>query len=203
MFTRKFFIDTIPTRRILQVRSVEKCYFRKDYNIYYYKIEDHNSNTVKCGLRLESQWDTDVEFDLNLYNFFAKECDVRLKKMVSVLQLEEDRLQPITVIEIHQYDGLHLTIVEINFETKELADAFVPPKWFQEEITDNTDYNDFCIAYGVNATMTEISKTESEAAFTEEDIRVEAARSELERAIRLGSFEERLQRVKAARHKNA
>lgn len=208
MFTRRFIIGEVPKRRTFEIRHVEKCYFRDDYDIYYFRITSHegpigpdykHTTTTRCGIRLETQWDSTVEFEESLYESFAKECPVRIKKTISVMQLEEDVVLPITIIEIHEYSGIKLNILEIRFENEKLAQSFKAPRWAKSEITGDRAYCDMVLAYGIpeQAVRSEIEQTVQEAAFVEErmDIYTEAVKAKIEREQRLGTFEERLQKT--------
>lgn len=45
------------------------------------------------------------------------------------------------IVEIDVYDQVDFIVVEVEFESMEEADSFVPPSWFGEEISFNKKYS--------------------------------------------------------------
>ena len=44
------------------------------------------------------------------------------------------------IAELDVYHGIDLRVVEVEFKNKSEVDAFIPPQWFGEEVTDNKQY---------------------------------------------------------------
>lgn len=44
-------------------------------------------------------------------------------------------------VELDRYDQLNLTVAEVEFDSMEDAEAFVPPDWFGEDISSKREYS--------------------------------------------------------------
>lgn len=44
-------------------------------------------------------------------------------------------------VELDRYDQLNLTVAEVEFESVEAAESFIPPDWFGEDISSRREYS--------------------------------------------------------------
>ena len=83
------------------------------------------------------------EYNLSLNS----ESFAHLKKKIDGILIEKKRyLIPLTeklTIELDVFEGelAPLVLAEVEFETKEEAERFVPPAWFGEDVTFSSKYH--------------------------------------------------------------
>lgn len=195
MQKRRFMIEQVPQHTLFEVTYVEKFYIKKDYNIYYFTRTVRtrkDPEKVIYGLEIPTEWrDTGILLNKETFEILTRDCLAKLRKTIYLMQLEDNSLLPITIVEIQEYHDLNVILVEIDFETKKLAELFIPPIWFGEELI-NDYFNDFVIAFGKNEHQEFIDECDP----VTNDIMIECKNAEVYRSQKIGSFEERLQRIK-------
>jgi adenylate cyclase len=111
--------EELRVRRIVNVETKEVSY----------------THTFKRGVGLARE---EVEYEINetLYT--------QIMDAFGYIPLTKNRItakyNDITV-EIDIYDQVNFTVVEVEFNSMEEADSFVPPTWFGEEISFNKTYS--------------------------------------------------------------
>lgn len=109
----------LRVRRIVDVRTNEVSY----------------THTFKNGVGLARE---EVEFEIN---------EVIYDQVIAAfgyLPLTKNRLTATfgqLLVEIDVYDQVNFTVVEVEFNSMEEANSFVPPTWFGEEISFNKAYS--------------------------------------------------------------
>lgn len=53
----------------------------------------------------------------------------------------------IAEVDVYKNDLAGLITVEVEFTSEELANSFIPPDWFGEEITENKNYTNVALAF--------------------------------------------------------
>lgn len=136
---RKFLIDTLPENLSqYPFRQLEQGYLctepvvriRREDNDYYLTYKSK-------GLMVRE------EYNLPL----TKEAYEHLLPKVDGILISKKRylipLENALTIELDIFEGelAPLTLVEVEFDTEEAANAFVPPEWFGEDVTYSTKYH--------------------------------------------------------------
>ncbi len=66
----------------------------------------------------------------------------RLEKMRYVIKWRGHKIE----LDVYKKELLGLMVAEVEFKSKKEAEAFSPPKWFGEEVTDNKSYKNVNLA---------------------------------------------------------
>ena len=136
---RKYLIDTLPDHlEQYECRQIEQGYLNTDPVVRIRKSNDKYTLTYKgAGLMCRE------EYNLSLNS----ESFAHLKKKIDGILSEKKRyLIPLTeklTIELDVFEGelAPLVLAEVEFETKEEAERFVPPAWFGEDVTFSSKYH--------------------------------------------------------------
>ncbi len=105
--------------------------------------------TVKTG---RGQQRSEVELPITREQFEAlwpATTDARLVKTRHVVRLGDHRAE----VDVFEDSLAGLVLVEVEFDSTDTADAFEPPAWFGQEITDTDGWNNASLA--VNGIPTE------------------------------------------------
>lgn len=136
---RKYLIDTLPDHLgQYECRQIEQGYLNTDPVVRIRKSNDKYTLTYKgAGLMCREEYN----LPLNSESF------AHLKKKIDGILIEKKRyLIPLTeklTIELDVFEGelAPLVLAEVEFETKEEAERFVPPEWFGEDVTFSSKYH--------------------------------------------------------------
>lgn len=147
---RKYLLTEDPRKLIedgvisfLHEQRIEQTYtaMDKDEELRVRRIVDVNTkkvsftHTFKRGVGLARE---EVEYEIN------ESLYTQIMKAFGYIPLTKNRITAkygdITV-EIDIYDQVNFTVVEVEFNSMEAADTFVPPAWFGEEISFNKTYS--------------------------------------------------------------
>ena len=136
---RKYLIDTLPDHlEQYECRQIEQGYLNTDPVVRIRKSNDKYTLTYKgAGLMCGEEYN----LPLNSESF------AHLKEKIDGILIEKKRyLIPLTeklTIELDVFEGklAPLVLAEVEFETKEEAELFVPPAWFGEDVTFSSKYH--------------------------------------------------------------
>lgn len=136
---RKFLIHTLPENlENYPFKEIEQGYINRDPVIRIRRSDDKYILTCKGqGLMVRE------EFELPL----SKEAFEHLKPKTDGIFIEKTRyLIPYDeklTIELDIFHGklVPLVLAEVEFDSVEDADAFVPPAWFGEDVTNSPKYH--------------------------------------------------------------
>ena len=136
---RKYLIDTLPDHlEQYECRQIEQGYLNTDPVVRIRKSNDKYTLTYKgAGLMCREEYN----LPLNSESF------AHLKEKIVGILIEKKRyLIPLTeklTIELDVFEGklAPLVLAEVEFETKEEAERFVPPAWFGEDVTFSSKYH--------------------------------------------------------------
>ena len=136
---RKYLIDTLPDHlEQYECRQIEQGYLNTDPVVRIRKSNDKYTLTYKgAGLMCREEYN----LPLNSESF------AHLKKKIDGILIEKKRyLIPLTeklTIELDVFEGelAPLVLAEVEFETKEEAERFVPAAWFGEDATFSSKYH--------------------------------------------------------------
>lgn len=136
---RKYLIDTLPDHlEQYECRQIVQGYLNIDPVVRIRKSNDKYTLTYKgAGLMCREEYNLPLN----------AEAFAHLKEKIDGILIEKKRyLIPLTeklTIELDVFEGklAPLVLAEVEFETKEEADRFVPPAWFGEDVTFSSKYH--------------------------------------------------------------
>lgn len=139
---RKFLVKNLPCLNGVKNSAIKQGYFslspekrvRKKDNKYY--LTEKGEGWLA---RAEKEWEIDEETAIEYF------------KMSKTYIIEKRRyFLPYGnyTIELDIYGGKHqgLVVAEVEFDSVEEANSFVPPAWFGEDITENKAYKNVVLA---------------------------------------------------------
>jgi adenylate cyclase len=139
---RRFRLDGLPdTVDVLRFKIIEQQYLvtgneevriRKSTNT----VLTTYTLTVKTGKGLKRK-ETEVEITEPTFKALSNlSTHEPLQKIRYEVELEDE-----TVVEIDRfYHDTSLVVAEVEFESEEEAESFIPPSWFGQEITRKSNY---------------------------------------------------------------
>lgn len=136
---RKYLIDTLPDHlEQYECRQIVQGYLNIDPVVRIRKSNDKYTLTYKgAGLMCREEYNLPLN----------AEAFAHLKEKIDGILIEKKRyLIPLTeklTIELDVFEGklAPLVLAEVEFETKEEAELFVPPAWFGEDVTFSSKYH--------------------------------------------------------------
>ena len=135
---RKFLIRQLPEHlEQYPCLQIEQGYLCTNPVVRIRKQDDSYFLTYKSGGLM-----TREEYNLPL----TAESYAHLRKKTDGLLITKKRycipLDPYTIeLDIFEGDLAPLKLAEVEFETKEEAESFLPPKWFGKDVTFSSDYH--------------------------------------------------------------
>lgn len=143
---RKFLVKEIPVRLTdYPCLQIEQGYLNTDPVVRIRRTNDTYTLTYKGkGLMVREEYN----LPLNRTAF----C--HLKEKIDGLLIQKRRYllpyQDKYTIELDVFEGSHapLVLAEVEFETEEEANAFIPPEWFGEDVTFSTMYHNSVLSQG-------------------------------------------------------
>jgi CYTH domain-containing protein len=171
---RKYLIDTLPEDlSTWKSRYIEQGYIcQKPVLRIRHSEDDYNFVYKSAGLMAHEE--ITVPLDEESYNHLAKKVDGKLikktryiKPLADFMTCEEADLARLAkhpeyiglselrglMIELDIFenvdgpDGTPLKLAEIEFPSEEVANAFIPPKWFGEDVTMEGKYHNNQMIY--------------------------------------------------------
>lgn len=130
---RKYRIDQLPEQlEQYPCRYLEQGYLNTDPVVRIRRADDTYTLTYKGkGLMVREEYNLPLNRDAFLH----------LKEKIDGILIQKRRylipLEPDYTIELDVFEGelAPLVLAEVEFETEEEANAFVPPEWFGEDVT--------------------------------------------------------------------
>lgn len=143
---RKFLVKEIPVRLTdYPCLQIEQGYLNTDPVVRIRRTNNTYTLTYKGkGLMVREEYN----LPLNRTAF----C--HLKEKIDGLLIQKRRYllpyQDKYTIELDIFEGSHapLVLAEVEFETEEEANAFIPPEWFGEDVTFSTMYHNSVLSQG-------------------------------------------------------
>ncbi|WP_075720743.1 CYTH domain-containing protein [Roseburia sp. 499] len=136
---RKFLIDTLPeTLSQYPFRQLEQGYLCTEPVVRIRREDDDYYLTYKSkGLMVREEYNLPLTKDA---------YEHLLPKVDGIVISKKRYLIPLTeklTIELDVFEGelAPLLLAEVEFETEEEANAFVPPEWFGEDVTYSSKYH--------------------------------------------------------------
>ena len=136
---RKYLVKTLPDHlEQYPCRQIEQGYLNTDPVVRIRRSNDSYILTYKGkGLMVREEYNLPLN----------EESFIHLKEKIDGLLIQKRRyLIPLAekyTIELDVFEGelAPLVLAEVEFETEEEANTFVPPEWFGEDVTFSTKYH--------------------------------------------------------------
>ena len=136
---RKYLIHNIPfSLNDYPCKIIEQGYLCTNPVVRVRRSNDNYILTYKgCGMMVREEYN--LPLTKEGYEHLIQKADGIIIAKRRYLIPYNDRL----TIELDIFEGnlAPLQLAEVEFETKEEADTFVPPAWFGEDVTFSTDYH--------------------------------------------------------------
>lgn len=132
-------------------KIIEQAYLNTSPVVRVRKSNDHYYLTYK-GSGLMAREEYNLPLDGDSYRHLLEKADGNIiSKKRYVIPIEnprfDDGFHPMTApelsveLDIFNPPFAPLVMAEVEFPSVEMADAFIPPEWFGEEVTDNIEYH--------------------------------------------------------------
>lgn len=146
---RKFLVDNLPDGLDQYPHTeMEQGYLCTSPTVRIRKAGDVFWLTVKEKATVHStaihNREEEFRLDVEKYNLLKSKCDGRMVRKtryripIGALTAELDIFH-------EQHEGLHL--VEVEFPSTAVADAFVPPEWFGRDVSSDRRYTNSFLAF--------------------------------------------------------
>ena len=138
---RKFTVKELPADLgRYEYRIIEQAYLTTEPTIRVRREDDRYYMTYK-GVGGDNTSLAHEEYNLALtreaYETLSSKADGNVIRKKRILIPYMDHTIELDIFD-EPFDGL--VIAEVEFETTDAANAFVPPGWFDEDVTDRTEY---------------------------------------------------------------
>lgn len=136
---RKYLIPAMPEHlTITKIRQIEQGYLSTEPVVRIRKDNDRYELTYKSkGLMIREEYN--MPLTCEAYEHLRTKIDGRL---ISKTRYEIPLTGTLTVeLDVFHGDLAPLILAEVEFPSKEEADAFTPPDWFGEDVTFSSDYH--------------------------------------------------------------
>ena len=150
---RKFTVKTLPENlNTYPCKVIEQAYLNTAPVVRIRQSGDNYSLTYK-GAGMMAREEYNLPLDQASYQHLLAKADGNIiTKKRYLIPLENPQfdtkryvplIMPKLTIELDIFDPpfAPLIIAEIEFDNRELADAFIPPEWFDEDVTWNPAYH--------------------------------------------------------------
>lgn len=139
---RKFLVKDMPSiANNNESYLIEQYYISTNPEIRLRMVQNLNNNQVNYymtqksdGTKVREEIETEVDKSFYINNQ-EKMIGHVIRKTRTRIPLENK-----LIAELDVYHGIDLRVVEVEFKNKSEADAFIPPQWFGEEVTDDKQY---------------------------------------------------------------
>ena len=136
---RKFLIDRLPEKlEVYPHKELEQGYLCTDPVVRVRKEGEEYVLTYKSkGLMMREEYN--LPLNKTAYEHLLEKADGIVISKTRYILPEKDGLK----IELDVFHGKHdgLILAEVEFPTKEAANAYCPPEWFGEDVTYSTKYH--------------------------------------------------------------
>lgn len=136
---RKYLIPAMPEHlTITKIRQIEQGYLNTEPVVRIRKDNDRYELTYKSkGLMIREEHN--MPLTCEAYEHLRTKIDGRL---ISKTRYEIPLNESLTVeLDVFHRDLAPLILAEVEFSSKEEADAFTPPEWFGEDVTFSSEYH--------------------------------------------------------------
>lgn len=136
---RKYLVKTLPENlESYPCKEIEQGYLNTDPVVRIRRSNDNYILTYKGkGLMVREEYN--LPLNAESFAHLKEKIDGRLIKKRRYLIPYNDKY----TIELDVFDGdlAPLQLAEVEFETEEEANSFLPPEWFGEDVTFSTTYH--------------------------------------------------------------
>lgn len=141
---RKFTIKTLPPLSPYPFHQIEQAYLNTDPVIRIRKCDEEYYLTYK-GEGLLSREEYNLPLNRASYNHLRSKADgIILCKKRYIIPYEKYKIE----LDIFSSPYENLMIAEVEFNSVEEAENFIPPTWFDQDVTYNPSYHNSNLSKG-------------------------------------------------------
>ena len=143
---RKYLIKTLPADlSVYESKKIIQGYLNRNPVIRIRRSNDKYYMTYKGqGLMVREEYNLPLNKE-SFENLAPKIDGLLIEKTRYIIPLEDGHTAE---LDIFEKDLAPLTLVEVEFDSVEEADAFVAPEWFGEDVTESGEYQNSNLSLG-------------------------------------------------------
>lgn len=139
---RKFLVHTIPEGNH-EVLGIEQYYVWHSPEIRLRRCNYDYIKTIKSGSGIEREEENTLISSSEFYDRQSEMIGRTVEKDLVLIPIHNNLTAEVSIYK-NRLDGLK--VVEVEFESMEQAQEFIPPEWFGEEVTGREEYRNFTLA---------------------------------------------------------
>lgn len=133
---RKFKVKEVPDLSEYEFKCIEQGYLNTDPVIRVRKDNDKYYMTYKGKGFIERE-EYNLPLNKEAFEHLVTKSDGRIiRKKRYLIPFDKYLIE----LDIFEDDLKPLIIAEVEFETKEEAESFIPPEWFSDDVTNDRTY---------------------------------------------------------------
>ena len=142
---KKYLLKELPDLNTYEYHKIEQAYLCTG-PVVRVRREDENYYMTYKGSGLMSREEYNLPLTAESYEHLKKKADGNIISKTRYLIPYENYL-----IELDIFDGdlAPLIMAEVEFESEEEAHAFVPPSWFDKDVTQDKRYHNSNLSKGI------------------------------------------------------
>lgn len=141
---RKFTVKELPDLSKYSFHVLEQGYLNTDPVVRVRKEDDHYYLTYK-GKGMLSREEYNLPLNESAYHHLVKKSDgIIIRKKRYLIPYETYTIE----LDIFEKPYENLMIAEVEFESEEEAAGFLPPPWFEEDVTFDRNYHNSNLSKG-------------------------------------------------------
>lgn len=135
---RKYLVKTLPNNlEQYHCKHIEQGYLNTDPVVRIRRSNDKYTLTYKgSGLMVREEYNLPLN-EIAFAHLKKKIDGILIKKRRYIIPYENYQIE----LDIFEDSLAPLQLAEVEFETEEEANTFVPPEWFGEDVTFSSDYH--------------------------------------------------------------
>lgn len=136
---KKYLLKTLPDLKMYECHKIEQAYLCTDPVVRVRREDEQYYMTYK-GSGMMAREEYNLPLNRSAYEHLLKKADGNIiSKNRYLIPLESDHLT--AEVDVFEMPFAPLILAEVEFQSEQQANAFVPPEWFGEEVTFDGRYH--------------------------------------------------------------
>lgn len=136
---KKYLLKTLPDLKTYECHKIEQAYLCTDPVVRVRREDEQYYMTYK-GSGMMAREEYNLPLNRSAYEHLLKKADGNIiSKNRYLIPLESDHLT--AEVDVFEMPFAPLILAEVEFQSEQQANAFVPPEWFGEEVTFDGRYH--------------------------------------------------------------
>ena len=136
---KKYLLKTLPDLEQYVCHKIEQAYLCTDPVVRVRREDDRYYMTYK-GSGMMAREEYNLPLNRSAYEHLLKKADGNvISKKRYLIPLESEQL--IAEVDVFELPFAPLIMAEVEFQSEQQANTFVPPEWFGEEVTFDGRYH--------------------------------------------------------------